>query len=195
MKAKGKIVLASASPRRREFFGILGIPVELCPSDIAEVGYGGDPAKLPLWITRQKVKAVRSRLGAGFRGWIVGADTVVALGQRTFGKPRDAAEAKEMLNDLQGRTHQVYTGYQVEEWTGEVRTGTVGTDVTMAPLTEAQIDAYVATGECMDKAGGYAIQGQAGAFVTSISGSYSNVVGLPLHEVVTALRELGAIED
>ncbi len=193
MKAAGKIVLASGSPRRKEMFGLLGIDVEVIPSDIAEVGYGGEPPHIAARMTKQKVRAVRSRLGPAFEGWVVGADTVVALDQDTFGKPRDAEDARTMLRRLSGKTHQVYSAYRIEAFDGEVKEGVVATDVTMAEIRLEDLEWYISTGEPFDKAGGYAIQGKGGVFVTSIKGSYSNVVGLPLFEVVQALRDLGAI--
>jgi septum formation protein len=194
MKALGRIVLASASPRRKEFFDQIGIVVEVVPSDVAEVGYGGDPALLPLRITRQKLKAVRARLGSSFQGWVVAADTVVALDREIFGKPKNEEDAKAMLRRLSGKTHKVFTGYRVEEETGEFREETVATDVTFCQMSEADIKWYVDSGESSDKAGAYAIQGKGGVFVEKISGSYSNVVGLPLAELLQSLRELKAVE-
>jgi septum formation protein len=195
MKVKGRIVLASASPRRKELLELAGIPVEVLPSEIAEVGYGGDPEHLALRMTRQKVKSVRAVLGPSFDGWVIGADTVVALGAETFGKPQDETDAMRMLTRLAGREHTVFTGYRVECFDGEIREGSVATAVEFAPMSEAQIEGYVRTGEPMDKAGAYAIQGIGGRFVKAIRGSYSNVVGLPLYEVIEALRALGGTAD
>lgn len=193
MKQTGQIILASSSPRRKELFDVLGLQVEVIPSEVAEVGYGGDPALIPQRITLQKVKAVKARLGPAFHGWIVGADTIVALDHEVFGKPQDRAQAKTMLRKLAGKEHQVFTGFRVESSVGEFYERTVRTKVKMAPMTESEVDWYVSTGEPDDKAGSYAIQGLGGAFVESISGSYSNVVGLPLYEVMTGLKELGAL--
>lgn len=193
MKANGRLILASASPRRAELLSLLALAFEVMPSDVAEVGFGGDPALLPLRMTRQKVKAVRARLGASFDGWILGADTVVALGQETFGKPENEADARRMLITLSGRRHRVYTGFRLEVFDGDFHEETVMTEVEMAPMSADDVDWYVASGEPMDKAGAYAIQGKGGSFVKSIAGSYSNVVGLPVHEVLQALRKLEAI--
>ena len=195
MKQVGPIVLASASPRRREFFQRLGLKMDVIPSNVAEIEGVGNPQRLPLRVTVEKLKAVRTKLGPTFRGWIVGADTIVALGREIFGKPKNRIDAKQMLRSLAGKRHRVYTGYRVQDAKGQFREGGVETAVEMTPMTDAEIDWYVATGEPDDKAGGYAIQGKGAVFVRAIFGSYSNVVGLPLHEVIRALRELGAITD
>lgn len=186
--------MASASPRRKDFFDLLGIQVDVVPSDVSEVSRAANPARLSLRMTVEKLKAVRPKLGPDFRGWIVGADTVVALGREVLGKPKNREEAKRMLRQLAGWRHKVYTGYRVQAADGKFREGVVETAVEMVPMTDAEIDWYVGTGEADDKAGAYAIQGKGGVFVRSIFGSYSNVVGLPLYEVLTALRELGAIK-
>ncbi len=195
MKQTGRIILASASPRRKAFFDLLGFQVEVIPSEIAEVGYGGDPALVPLRMTQQKIKAVKARLGSSFEGWIVGADTVVALDHDMFGKPKDQEDGRCMLRKLSGKIHQVYTGFRVESELGKFREGTLRTEVEMAQLSEEEINWYLSSGEPQDKAGAYAIQGKGGLFVRSIQGSYSNVVGLPFHEVIQALKTLGAISD
>ena len=194
MKANGRIVLGSSSPRRKELLEQAEIPIEVFSSDIAEVGYGGDPALVPARITVQKVKSVLAQLGPSFDGWVIGADTIVALGQEILGKPSSAEQAKVMLEKLSGKTHKVHTGFRVQCFDGDFLEETVTTDVTFAELSSQDIDRYVETGEPMDKAGAYGIQGKGGMFVRSISGSYSNVVGLPMWEVIEKMRELGAIE-
>ncbi len=193
MKAQGKIILASASPRRKKLLEELGIPIEVIPSDVVEDEDAKDLKLLPLAMALKKIQAVRSRLGASFDGWLIAADTIVVLGKKVFGKPKDVNEARSMLRSLSNRTHRVFTGYRVEDSAGKSREGTVITDVTFARLSDEEIEWYVSTGEPMDKAGAYALQGLGGALVRSISGSYSNVIGLPLFEVVDALRELGAV--
>jgi septum formation protein len=194
MKQVGPIVLASASPRRKDFFDLVGLRVEVRPSAVDEEIRTDNPSRVPLQTTKQKLKVARAKLGSHFRGWIVGADTVVALGREIFGKPRDRNDAKRMLRKLSGKKHKVYTGYRVQRADGKHRQGVVETSVEMTAMTDSEIDWYLSTGEADDKAGAYAIQGKGGLFVRSIEGSYSNVVGLPLHEVITALRELGAIQ-
>ena len=185
--------MASASPRRKEFFDLLGLAVEIVPSRIDEMDAVGAPARVALQTARRKVEEVRASMEKGFTGWLIGADTVVALRGEMFGKPKDREDAARMLRKLSGRTHQVFTAFRVESSRGDSVEDTVDTDVTFTQLTEADIQGYVATGEADDKAGAYAIQGRGGVFVRRISGSYSNVVGLPLHEVISALRSLGAV--
>ena len=121
---------------------------------------------------------------------LLGADTVVALDGQIFGKPRDAADAARMLTQLQGRNHEVVTGLALVR-DGQVYTDAVSTTVTFAPMTPAQIDAYAATGEPLDKAGAYAVQGRAAAYIERIDGSYSNVVSLPLRALCVLAERAG----
>lgn len=193
MRQNGRLVLASQSPRRRDLLASAGLAFDIEPSDVAEVGYGGNPMMVPARITLQKVKAVKARLGAEFDGWILGADTIVTLDGEIFGKPNDRTHARAMLARLSGREHSVVTGVRIESGLGEVWEKTVETRVRFAPLDPADIEAYVATGEPDDKAGAYAIQGGAAWMVEAIQGSYTNVVGLPLRETVAGLVELGAL--
>lgn len=195
MKQAGRIVLASGSPRRKEFLALMGLSVEAIPADVAEGEPSGNPFRYPLWVTVQKLKAVRPKLGKAFAGWILAADTIVVIGREILGKPKDRSDARRMLEKLSGKRHKVFTGYRVQRADGQFREGVAETAVSMAPLSDAQIDWYLNTGEPDDKAGAYAIQGKGGVFVRTIFGSYSNVVGLPLHEVISALRELGAIRE
>jgi septum formation protein len=195
MKQVGRIVLASASPRRKGFFDLLGLKVEVMPSEIPEGNPGSNPARLALRVAVDKLRAVRPKLGPKFEGWLVGADTMVVFQRELLGKPKNPQDAGRMLHLLAGKKHKVYTGYRVQNAKGQYREGVVETTVEMTPMTDAQIDWYVSTGEPEDKAGAYAIQGKGGIFVRAIFGSYSNVVGLPLHEILTALKELKAIQD
>lgn len=146
-----------------------------------------DPARLARSLARQKAAAVaRQHPGAV----VVGADTVVALGAELLGKPRDEAENRAFLRRLAGQTHQVYTGVSVFAPDGE-KSGVERTDVTFRPLSDAEIAHYAATGEGLDKAGGYGIQGVGMALVARIEGDYSNVVGFPLGLVIRLLRAAG----
>ncbi len=146
-----------------------------------------DPARLARSLARQKAAAVaRQHPGAV----VVGADTVVALGEGLLGKPRDEAENRAFLRRLAGQTHQVYTGVSVFAPNGE-ESGVERTDVTFRPLSDAEIAHYAATGEGLDKAGGYGIQGVGMALVARIEGDYSNVVGFPLGLVIRLLRAAG----
>lgn len=181
-----ELILASQSPRRKELLGLLKIPFSVRVADIDEtIEDQTDPAAAVAELSRRKALAVCPR----DHEVVVAADTVVVCGGRILGKPRDAAEAKAMLNLLSGTDHQVMTGLTVISCHGS-RTLTEVTQLHFVQLTQQQIDAYVATGEPMDKAGSYAIQGGAALFCRGIEGDYYNVVGLPVCRLATVLREL-----
>jgi septum formation protein len=187
------IVLASASPRRSELMELAGLPCAVVPADICEDVL---PDELPddhvIRLSREKAQAVA---GSGDGRFYIGADTVVVLDEQIMGKPSDAAEAFSMLKKLSGRAHQVVTGITVlDHDTGVCISRSVITEVFFKTLTDQEIKRYIATGCPMDKAGAYAIQGQAVHFVKSISGSYSNVIGLPMTELYELLQTLGCIE-
>jgi len=171
------IVLASASPRRRRLLEEAGIPFVVHPADVEEVERG-DPFEVAAANARRKAEAVPGDV-------VLGADTVVALGDALLGKPADAAEARAMLARLAGTTHRVITGVALHA-RGRTVVRCVETRVTMRPISDAELDAYVASGEGMGKAGGYAIQETADRFVVALDGPYDNVVGLPV-ETVRAL--------
>ncbi|MGE4538521.1 MAG: nucleoside triphosphate pyrophosphatase [Desulfovibrio sp.] len=187
-----RIILASTSPRRRELLDLAGVPFSVVPSpaEEPEPDMGELPSAYAARMARLKAAPVAREHSDAV---VIGADSVVAVGHVILGKPRDAADAERMLGLLSGRTHQVVTGCAIFGCGPEPEIFTVSTDVTMAALSDVAIAAYVATGEPMDKAGAYAIQGKAAAFVTAINGSYTNVVGLPLAEVVEALVLCGAM--
>jgi len=188
--AAPRLVLASASPRRRELLARLGRPFEVRPTEADETPRPGEtPDALVVRLALDKAR------GAARPGEVaLGADTVVALGGSVLGKPADDAEARAMLHALAGRAHEVWTGVALVE-PQEPTAGTPGREVAEAAcskvhfrrLDEAEIDAYVATGECADKAGAYAIQGGAAPFVATLEGEHTNVVGLPLPLVETML--------
>ncbi|MBR2214984.1 MAG: septum formation inhibitor Maf [Selenomonadaceae bacterium] len=182
------LILASASPRRRELLTQLGCSFEVVVSATDECSDESlSPEELTLRNATQKALAVaKLRPEAP----VLGADTVVALDGHIYGKPRDEAAAIDMLKKLVGKEHLVITGIALAH-RGKVYTDAVTTKVAMAPLTEAAIKKYVATGEPLDKAGAYAVQGKAAAFITGIVGSFSNVVGLPLHTVCTLAETAG----
>jgi septum formation protein len=180
------LVLASASPRRRQLLLEAGIAhVVRAPSVIEERAAGEDPAVFARRLAQEKACAVPCGPGEV----VLGADTIVVLEQEVFGKPRSDADAGEMLRRLSGRDHWVYTGICLRS-EGRILNDLAATRVSFCALSDAEIDEYVKTGEPMDKAGGYAIQGSASKFITSIEGSYSNVVGLP---VALVYRHLKAI--
>ena len=173
-------ILASASPRRRELLQQIDASFEVKVSSVEEVTGGNlAPAEIVVENAVRKAKAVAEAFPGDA---VLGADTIVFLDGRVYGKPKDGEEAKAMLRALAGREHEVATGIA---WVhaGEVFTDVETTRVFFAPLTEEAIDAYVKTGEPLDKAGAYAIQGRAAQFIESIEGSFSNVVGLPLYAV------------
>lgn len=185
------MILASASPRRRELLGRLGLALEIRAADIDETRHEGEhPCDLVARLAREKAHAVRAEHGLGEDGLLLAADTIVWMDDAALGKPDDDNEARAMLRSLAGRTHQVSTGVCI--LCGEAESCFVETtDVTFYELTDAQIDAYVSSGECRDKAGAYAIQGTGSLLVESIRGDYDNVVGLPVARVV---REIGRLQ-
>ena len=186
-----RLVLASASPRRRELLGVLGVDFEVCPVDTDESRQPGEsPASLAVRLAAAKAGAARRKLGDEAARLVLGADTVVALGERVFGKPVDAADAVAMLESLSAREHRVYTALSLD--TGRRREQAVSESlVRFRPLSRAEIEKYVGTGEPMDKAGAYAIQGLGAIFVEHLSGSYSGVVGLPIFETAALLARAG----
>lgn len=186
------LVLASASPRRRRLLEQARIPFLAEPADIPEEHEGFEPAAIARRLSGEKAREVRSR----FPGqWILGADTVVVLEDAVLGKPRDRGDALAMLERLGGRGHRVVTGFSILSPSGEeVHCESVSTAVRFRPLLEQEIEGYIATGEPFGKAGSYAIQGIGAFMVASISGSYTNVVGLPLCAVIQALLQAGALE-
>lgn len=189
-----KIILASASPRRAEILRNAGIPFEAHPADIDEAPLPGESARAMVTrLAEAKTRAAAAQIGHGdAEAIIVGADTTVELQEEILGKPRDAADAREMLGKLSGRTHQVLTGiFLVRLRDHAVRSAMETSAVTFALLSKKEIDAYVSTGEPLGKAGAYAIQGRAGRFIPRIDGCYFNVVGLPLARLYALLRELG----
>ncbi len=192
MNSDRLIILASASPRRSELLESAGIRFDVVPGHIDETPLPGEePVPHVLRLAREKAQEVARREDGR---WFVGADTIVLCDGEIMGKPKDDADAVRMLRKLSGRAHEVVTGYAVVDRTADkVLTEAVSTSVVFKELTDAEIASYVATGCPLDKAGAYAIQGGAAHMVRRIEGSYTNVVGLPLCEVVAALRELGAI--
>jgi septum formation protein len=189
-----KLVLASASPRRAEILHAAGIAFEICETRVDETVLHGETARaMVARLAEAKARAAAEQVGDKAADRIViGADTTVELNGEIFGKPSDAAHAREMLRKLSGRTHHVLTGIFLLRLPGNSpRAAIEDSAVTFAPLHENEIEAYVSTGESFGKAGGYAIQGIAGRFIPRIEGCYFNVVGLPLARTYTLLRELG----
>lgn len=183
------IILASASPRRRELLSLVVRKFRVVPSEFDEALVPADlaPAQHVLYSARMKARDVAARFPNAL---VISADTIVVVDEAILGKPADAAEATHMLRMLGGRTHEVYTGVAVVR-AGTERADVERTEVTFGPLTEQIIARYVASGEPMDKAGAYAIQGRGAVLIKSVCGCYPNVVGLPLYKLSCILSEFG----
>ncbi|BFJ86107.1 Maf family protein [Ruthenibacterium sp. CLA-JM-H11] len=182
-----KLVLASASPRRRELMALAAPAYEVCVSDVDESALTApDPAALAQVLADAKCAAAAALRPGDV---VVGCDTVVDVDGQVLGKPRDREDARRMLDSLSGRTHRVHTGVCIQA-PGEQRRFCVTTEVEFWPLDAAERDAYLDSGEPYDKAGGYGIQGGAAKFVRGIRGCYFNVVGLPVSQVHRALRSM-----
>lgn len=191
---KPAIVLASASPRRQELLNSLGINFQVIPSQVDEKIHAGEtPTNMVLRLSEEKAAEVAQRSDIEGR-WFIGSDTIVVCDDQILGKPTSPQDSACMLRQLSGRSHLVLSGYTIIDRTDNVRLRRcVTTEVTFRALTDREIEGYIASGEPADKAGSYAIQGLGSYIVTSINGSYTNVVGLPLAQVVTDLQQLGAI--
>lgn len=189
---KDQLVLASASPRRRELLQQIGLKFQVIPSQAEEHILAGEtPEEHVVRLSLDKATEVANRENISGR-WFIGSDTIVLSDNKILGKPCDEVHAKEMLKQLSGREHRVLSGYAViDRQTGEQRSEAVSTKVWFRQLTEGEITGYIATGEPADKAGAYAIQGLGVCFVARIEGSYTNVVGLPLCKLTLAMKELG----
>jgi septum formation protein len=189
-----KLILASASPRRAEILAAAGIPFEIRVSKTNESRlHGESPEKMVERLARTKAETVAREDNSDGPRIILGADTVVVVNAEILGKPGNAASAREMLVKLRGREHRVITGFALLRMPGEeIRIGHEITRVWFSDMTDAEVDAYVATNEPLDKAGAYAIQGIAGKYIPRIEGCYFNVVGLPLARVWQALMDLGS---
>lgn len=184
------LILASASPRRRELLRQAGVTFTVIPSNAAEDGLPGeDPTEYALRVAEAKAREVAQKHVGNL---VLGADTIVVVNGEILGKPRDHSDGQRMLRLLSGRVHAVMTAFVLID--GDGRTATrqvVTTTVTFRSLADTQIQEYLATGEPFDKAGAYAVQGIGAALVERVEGSYTNVVGLPVDEVLAALRAAG----
>ncbi len=204
------IILASGSPRRKELLEQIGLEFEICPAKGEEVITTTIPHEAVLELSKQKAEEVAGGIAAylehgipsqlmgeakGQDILVIGADTVVAYGDKILGKPKDEENAREMLSLLSGNTHSVYTGVTCVFISADGKTGEHSfyekTDVSMCPMSPEQIQRYIATGEPMDKAGSYAIQGKCAVYIRKIDGDYNNVVGLPVGRLYQELLALG----
>jgi septum formation protein len=192
IKTLGRLILASASPRRGEFLKMMGLDFDIMPGDIDETFRPQEtPREHVLRLSGEKALSV-ARIHP--YAWVLGADTVVVVAGELLGKPESPVEATKMLERLSGREHEVFTGFSIvrqdhDVWVREV----VGSSVLFREITDDEMAWYTGTGEPYDKAGAYAVQGMGGCFIREIRGSCTNVVGLPLCEVVEALKRVGAI--
>ena len=185
-----ELILASASPRRKELLEKIGLPFTVQPAKGEERITQKRPAAVVMELSRQKAEEIAAAQTGDCI--IIGADTVVAKGEKIMGKPKDAADAKQMLRSIADDCHQVYTGVTL------IRTGAhpqsvtfhEKTDVCLYPISDAEADAYIASGDPMDKAGAYGIQGDFAIYVKRIAGDYYNVVGLPIGRVYQELKRM-----
>jgi septum formation protein len=193
------LALGSASPRRRDLLELGGVPFVVRPSPADETPMRGEvPTDYLERVARAKLEAARAGSLSPCAGWLVADTIVVAPEGGILGKPSDPEEARALIERLAGRTHQVMTRFllaEPDQGAQPAHAQTVVTRVTLRPITASEARRYAATGEGRDKAGGYAAQGKASAFIERIDGSYTNVVGLPLSEVLVALRGLGWLDD
>jgi len=187
-----RLVLASASPRRIAYLRALGVPPEVQPARVPEhPALGESPEAFTRRVAHAKVQVVARTVGPR---WILGADTVVALGETIFGKPADKEDARRMLRALSGRVHRVCTAIVLRRPDGGLALDDVAvTRLAFRHLGEEEIDRYLQGEEYADKAGAYAVQGGAARFVSRIEGSFSSVVGLPLELLVPALQTAGLL--
>lgn len=197
-----KIILGSASPRRRELLAQIGLEFDVVVSDVEEKVTSCVPCEVVEQLAHQKAEGVWRRLsvqgtvetkeGQPEEMLVIGADTIVSCDEQILGKPKNAEHAKQMLRMLQGRVHQVYTGVAVWHVLGvevECRTFHETTMVEFCPMSEEEIAAYVATGDPLDKAGAYGIQGLCARYIRGIDGDYNNVVGLPVGRLYQEIKE------
>lgn len=185
------VVLASASPRRRDILNQIGIEPVIMPSQVEEHITSSDSEQIVKELSWQKAEDVyrRCQKELGGRFAVIGADTIVAADGEILGKPKDEEDAKRMIRLISGRVHQVYTGVTIL-YEGRTVTFAEKTDVSVASMTEREIEEYVSCGESMDKAGAYGVQGVFAAFIEGVNGSYTSVVGLPAGRTYRKLREL-----
>ena len=190
-----KLILASASPRRKELLKNVGYDFSIEVCDLEEKSDKTKPYELVMDLAKNKAKAIMD-MHSGEDVIVLGADTVVANAGEIRRDPRDLEHTREMISSLQGKKHQVYTGVCIswnDEKVNQHLTFYEKTDVEVYPMTEEEIDTYVATKECEDKAGSYAIQGLFSPYIKGISGDYNNVVGLPVARIYQEIKKLGLV--
>ena len=181
------LILASASPRRQELLRSVGLKFKIIPAHINENGLAGEgPRQHVKRLAREKAMVIAKKYP---EAWVLGADTIVVIDGIVLGKPENKTQARKMLQKLSGREHKVFTGFTIAHVAAEIyRTKVIQSAVQFKTISPKEMDWYVASDEPYDKAGGYAVQGQGAFFIKSIRGSYTNVIGLPLCEVLEALK-------
>lgn len=192
---KWNLILGSQSPRRKELLSWLNLPFTIITADLNEISDKSEPWAIATDLASQKAHAVYEKVGESECPFVVSSDTIVVLDGKIYGKPKDAQEAREILGELSNRTHQVITG--VSFLFKDLKTEKIRehlfydlTEVTFNEITPDLMDQYIATGDSLDKAGAYGIQGPSLTFISRVSGSYSNVVGFPLDKVVAELKKI-----
>jgi len=187
------LILASSSPRRREMLQSVGLNFKIVPSHVNEENLVAEnPRQHVKRLSRDKAMAIATKFK---NAWVLGADTIVVIDGDILGKPSSGREAKMMLKKLSGREHKVFTGYSLVHMKTEVcATGVVQSSVKFKTISRDEMNWYIACDEPYDKAGGYALQGKGAYFIESIRGSYTNVIGLPLCEVLETLKRFKVIE-
>jgi len=187
------LILASASPRRQELLRSVGLKFKIIPAHINENGLAGEgPRQHVKRLAREKAMVIAKKYP---EAWVLGADTIVVIDGIVLGKPENKTQARKMLQKLSGREHKVFTGFTIAHVAAEIyRTKVIQSAVQFKTISPKEMDWYVASDEPYDKAGGYAVQGQGACFIKSIRGSYTNVIGLPLCEVLEELKSFGTIK-
>jgi septum formation protein len=187
------LILASASPRRQELLRSVGLKFKIIPAHINENGLAGEgPRQHVKRLAREKAMVIAKKYP---EAWVLGADTIVVIDGIVLGKPENKTQARKMLQKLSGCEHKVFTGFTIAHVAAEIyRTKVIQSAVQFKTISPKEMDWYVASDEPYDKAGGYAVQGQGAFFIKSIRGSYTNVIGLPLCEVLEELKSFGTIK-
>jgi septum formation protein len=188
----GQLILASASPRRQELLRSAGLKVKTIPAHVSEVYINGEsPNQHVRRLSFDKASFIARKYPDA---WVLGADTIVVIDKLVLGKPKTKAQAREMLGQLSGRTHKVYTGFTIARKAADIyRTKVIQSSVQFKTIGKEELKWYTECEEPYDKAGGYAAQGKGAYFIKSIRGSYTNIIGLPLCEVLEELSNLGVI--
>lgn len=193
-KKKLSLILGSQSPRRKELLSWINVPYTIRTADLDEISNETDPSRVALDLASQKARAVFEKISTELEfPFVISSDTIVVLDGKIYGKPKDRAEAQSILSELSDRTHQVITGVSflfkdLESEKTREHLFYDSTEVTFNEITPDLMDAYLATGDSMDKAGAYGIQGPSLTFISKVNGSYSNVVGFPLDKIVNELK-------